>query len=125
MDQSLEVERLAPAVFGNGPPGRPALHLAGQACIWQAGTRSVSVEGTGAADRRREMTETCDRCGPAIRAAYRMVRVGELYLCGHCTSQQLPALSAQGWTIWPLGVHALAPQANAPGDYVRPLDDAA
>jgi ribosomal protein S27AE len=125
MDQSLEVERLVPAVFGSGPRVRPALYLAGQACIWQAGTRSVSVEGTGAADRRREMNETCDRCGPAIRAAYRMVRVGELYLCGHCTSQQWPALSAQGWTIWPLGVHALAPQASAPGDYVRPLDDAA
>jgi hypothetical protein len=71
------------------------------------------------------MNETCDRCGPAIQAAYRMVRVGELYLCGHCASQQWPALSAQGWTIWPLGVHALAPQARAPSEYVRPLDDAA
>lgn len=59
------------------------------------------------------MTETCDRCGPATRAAYRVDRVGELYLCGLCTSRQWSALSAQGWTIWPLGAHALAPQANA------------
>ena len=24
----------------------------------------------------------------------------------------LAALSAQGWTFWPLGVHAIAPQAS-------------
>jgi hypothetical protein len=45
------------------------------------------------------MNETCDRCGPAVRAARR----GELYLCGHCARQLWPALSAQGWTIWPAG----------------------
>ena len=118
MDRAVEVERTVPAVFGIGPRVRPALYLAGPCPLCTGG-------GTGPADRRRDMNETCDRCGPAIRAAYRMVRVGELYLCGHCTSQQWPALSAQGWTIWPLGVHALAPQASAPGDYVRPLDDAA
>jgi hypothetical protein len=72
------------------------------------------------------MNETCDRCGPAIRAAYRVDRVGrELYLCAHCASRQWPALSAQGWTIWPLGVHALAPQTSAGSGYVCPLDDAA
>jgi hypothetical protein len=38
--------------------------------------------------------------------------VGELYLCGHCASQQWRALSAQGWTFWPLGVRALAPQTG-------------
>lgn len=62
------------------------------------------------------MNETCDRCGPAVGAAYRVNRVnraGELYLCGHCASRQWRALSAQGWTFWPLGVHALAPQASA------------
>jgi len=62
------------------------------------------------------MNETCDRCGPAVGAAYRVDRVnraGGLYLCGHCASRQWRALSAQGWTFWPLGVHALAPQANA------------
>ena len=25
------------------------------------------------------MTETCDRCGPAVRAAYRASRIGQLY----------------------------------------------
>ena len=54
------------------------------------------------------MSEACDRCGPAVRAAYRMERRGELYLCGHCASRQWAALSAQGWTIWPAGRHALA-----------------
>jgi hypothetical protein len=48
------------------------------------------------------MNQTCDRCGPAIGAACRVDRVGELYLCGHCASRQRRALSAQGWTFWPL-----------------------
>jgi hypothetical protein len=43
------------------------------------------------------MNETCDRCGPAVRAVYRVTRDGELYLCEHCASQLWPALSAQGW----------------------------
>jgi hypothetical protein len=42
------------------------------------------------------MNETCDRCGPAVRAAYRAVRGGQLYLCQHCTAQLSPALRAQG-----------------------------
>lgn len=46
------------------------------------------------------MNQTCDRCGPAVRAAYRVHRGGELYLCRHCTNLLRPALSAQGWTIW-------------------------
>ena len=59
------------------------------------------------------MNQTCDRCGPAVRAAYRVDRTGELYLCGHCATRQTgSALSAQGWTIWPAGKHSLAPQAN-------------
>ena len=45
------------------------------------------------------MYETCDRCGPAVYAAYRVDRSGELYLCGHCTNLLRPALSARGWTI--------------------------
>jgi len=67
------------------------------------------------------MTETCDQCGPAVRAGYRVHRVGELYLCGPCATRHWRALSAQGWTFWPLGVHALAPQASAaaPGGPVR------
>jgi hypothetical protein len=47
------------------------------------------------------MNETCDRCGPGVRAAYIAVRSGQLYLCGHCAAQLRPALRAQGWTIWP------------------------
>lgn len=46
------------------------------------------------------MNETCDRCGPAVSAAYRVAQNGELYLCGHCTNQLWSALSAQGWNIW-------------------------
>ena len=63
------------------------------------------------------MKETCDRCGPATGAAYRVDRVGELYLCGHCASKHWRALSAQGWTFWSLGVHAIAPQATATPRY--------
>ena len=63
-----------------------------------------------------EMNETCDRCGPAVRAGYRVDQVkltGELYLCGQCATRHWRALSAQGWTFWSLGYHALAPQASA------------
>ena len=45
------------------------------------------------------MNETCDRCGPAVRAAYRVRRIGELFLCGHCANSLWPALFAQGWDI--------------------------
>jgi hypothetical protein len=58
------------------------------------------------------MKETCDRCGPAVAAVYRVERHVELYLCGHCTNRLWAALFAQGWTIWPAGEHAIAPQAN-------------
>ena len=70
------------------------------------------------------MNQTCDRCGPSIRAAYRVDRVGELYLCGQCASRHWRALSAQGWTFWPLGVHAVAPQASVAPGY-GPVSDAA
>ena len=75
------------------------------------------------------MNQTCDRWGPAVRAGYRIDRVnraGELYLCGQCASRHWRALSAQGWTYWPLGVQAIAPQASTgpgnspPGDAVAP-----
>ena len=70
------------------------------------------------------MNETCDRCGPAIRR--RTAWSGSASFPVRTLHEPaMAALSAQGWTIWPLGVHALAPQASAPGDYVRPLDDAA
>lgn len=63
------------------------------------------------------MNETCDRCGPAVHAAYRVARSGvayrvdrggvayrvdrggELCLCRHCAHLLRPALSAQGWNI--------------------------
>jgi ribosomal protein S27AE len=51
------------------------------------------------------MNETCDRCGPAVRAAYRVERTGALYLCGHCANRLWPALWAQGWTIWLTGAY--------------------
>jgi len=66
------------------------------------------------------MNQTCDRCGPAVRAGYRVDpvnRAGELYLCGPCASRHWRALSAQGWTFWPLGVHAIAPQASTGPGY--------
>ena len=70
------------------------------------------------------MNQTCDQRGPAIGAAYRADRVRELYLCGGCATRQRRALSAQGWTFWPLGAHALAPQASTGPGY-GPIDDAA
>ena len=59
------------------------------------------------------MTETCDRCGPAVRAAYRTSRRGQLDLCGHCASRLGPALSAQGWAIWPMAAPAVVPPGPA------------
>jgi hypothetical protein len=58
------------------------------------------------------MNETCDRCGLAVRAVYRVDGDGELYLCLHCASQLWAALSAQGWIISPIDERALAPQAS-------------
>jgi hypothetical protein len=58
------------------------------------------------------MNETCDRCGPTVRAMYRADRTGELYLCRHCASRLWQALSAQGWTIWPASEQALGPHAS-------------
>ena len=57
------------------------------------------------------MNETCDRCGPGVRAMYRADRRGRLYLCRHCASRLWQALSAQGWTIRPAGEQA--PGAHA------------
>jgi hypothetical protein len=38
-------------------------------------------------------------------------RDGELYLCRHCASQLSDALTAQGWSLRPIGEPAIAPQA--------------
>jgi len=64
--------------------------------------------------RMEQMNETCDRCGPAVLAAYRLERHGELYLCRDCASHHWPALAAEGWTIWVASERALAPQAAQP-----------
>lgn len=58
------------------------------------------------------MNQTCDRCGPAVRAVYRVAREGELYLCRHCTTRLRAALSVQGWAICPVSQHLLVPQAS-------------
>ncbi len=58
------------------------------------------------------MNETCDRCGPAVRAVYRVDREGALYLCLHCASQLWAALFEQGWIISLIDERALAPQAS-------------
>ena len=57
------------------------------------------------------MNETCDRCGPAVRAVYRASRGGQLSLCGHCANQLRAALSAQGWAIWLI----TTPAVTSPG----------
>lgn len=61
--------------------------------------RSRYQTGVIGTRERGVMNETCDRCGPAVSAAYRADRGGELYLCGHCTKMLGPALTAQGWRI--------------------------
>ena len=58
------------------------------------------------------MNQTCDRCGPGVRAVYRVARRGELYLCRHCTIRLRPALSAQGWAIWLASQQLLVPQPS-------------
>ena len=58
------------------------------------------------------MNETCDRCGPAVHAAYRVDRTGELYLCRDCTHLLRPALSAQGWNIRLIGEQLAAVSAT-------------
>jgi hypothetical protein len=46
------------------------------------------------------MNESCDRCGPGTRAAYRADKAGlTLALCGHCTLVHNVVLAARGWLI--------------------------
>jgi hypothetical protein len=68
-------------------------------------------EATGRA-RRREMNETCDRCGPAVRARYRAAGPGELYLCEQCAMRLWPVLAAQGWYLWLVGEAARVVRAQ-------------
>ena len=78
------------------------------------GTRPAAAPGTTRADRRDRdcMNETCDRCGPAVRAVSGAESTGELYLCRHCGNRLEPALHARGWTMALMSEHALARQAT-------------
>jgi hypothetical protein len=60
------------------------------------------------------MNQTCDRCGPAVRAVCHASRGGELYLCRHCTNQLRPALPAQGWAIRLIATPAVTPPEPSP-----------
>jgi len=60
------------------------------------------------------MNQTCDRCGPAVQAAYRAAWAGELYLCRHCTNRLGTALTAQGWAILPIHQHVPQPTPPSP-----------
>jgi len=83
--------------------------------MWFAALHNQIAQPTATTqpDGGREMNETCDRCGPAVRAAYRVNRGdGELFLCLHCASQLWTALSERGWIIWPTDERVLAPQAS-------------
>ena len=66
-----------------------------------------------------QMNETCDRCGPAVLAAYRLERHGRLYLCRDCAGRHWPALAGEGWSIWVACERALAPQAAPPSTAER------
>ena len=63
------------------------------------------------------MNQTCDRCGPAVQAAYRVARNGELYLCRRCINRLGTALTAQGWAIWPTDQQVVVrkPARSLPG----------
>lgn len=55
------------------------------------------------------MNETCDRC-PA-RAAYSVTRATHrLFFCTSCSVVLFAAFATKGWTFWPVGAHAIAPQ---------------
>ena len=69
------------------------------------------------------MNETCDRCGPAVRAAYCASRRGQLDLCGHCANQLRPALSAQGWALRPMAAPTVMPPK--PPSPTKPREPAA
>jgi hypothetical protein len=70
------------------------------------------------------MNETCDRCGPAVGAGYRVDRVSELYLSGQCASPALAGAICSGLDLLAAGRACLAPQASA-ASRDDPVQDAA
>jgi hypothetical protein len=112
----------------------PAAEAILYSALWQAGvTRAcqsdqyhrgdriqmpllTSRTGQCQSDGSLPMNETCDRCGPAVRATYRVHKRSELYLCRHCAARLWPALSAQDWTIGPINAYSSAPQAEGYAD---------
>jgi hypothetical protein len=88
-----------------GPPircraGRPPACQPGPSRL--AGPQLAARAATAQREDGAGMNETCDRCGPAADAAYRVHRRGERHLGQHCTSRLRAALCARGWTIWPV-----------------------
>jgi hypothetical protein len=62
------------------------------------------------------MTSTCDRCGPAVKAAYIAEKedtIAALHFCSHCANDYYQALTTEGWILTPLDLAAIAPQAMA------------
>ena len=46
------------------------------------------------------MDDTCDNCGPAVRAyVYAERGERELTYCGHCGARFMPKLKATGWIV--------------------------
>ena len=60
------------------------------------------------------MNELCDRCHGQTRATHYVTNgMARLFFCTHCLARHREALDAKGWTIWPIGYQAVAPQAVA------------
>jgi len=109
------------------PPGThyPDSHIPilrtgrGHAAAGPAGSAESRTNPAGLQHRMNSVSQpetgsdqTCDRCGPAVRAAYCVRRHGQLYLCKHCANRLWPDLSRQGWNIWPVGEPCRAGGAN-------------
>lgn len=49
---------------------------------------------------REAAMETCDHCGPAVRATWRATHgFDQITMCAHCTSKHRLALMDKGWLI--------------------------
>jgi len=113
------------------PGGHPGV-VAGRARrARQFAAGAAAREATTQAADGAQMNQTGDRVGPAVGAAYRGHRRGELDLGRHCTSRLRAALCARGWTIWPVvrarralhARHGLPPRCPANCPEGNPLTD--